>query len=152
MILPARYQNLRKSTLFIIFFVLFFVVFQLAGSLREKGKYTETLPEMKTSAPRAKMEICGNIVDGKPFGVDSIFPALRARVFAYTKIAEPVDRKLIWYYEADSVFSDVCDAEEEVCISSLAPEVLQVGLWSVDLMSGNQLLASRQFSVVSGEF
>ncbi len=145
---PLRY--LRKTTLvFLVVFLCFIVhcvYVALDGSERvqEDGGASET----KTLAS----VVCRNIVGGAPFGVDSVFP-VHTRLYYYAELPtfawDVPDRKVlhIWYNGADTVQKSFCTVSKSSCESSLAPQQLVPGEWSVDAVEGRKLLSSRQFRV-----
>ncbi len=145
---PLRY--LRKTTLvFLVVFLCFIVhcIYVALGSpekVREDGIVSET----KTLAS----VVCRNIVGGAPFGVDSVFP-LHTRLYYYAELPtfawDVPDRKVwhIWYNGADTVQKSPCTLSKSSCESSLAPQLLVPGEWSVDAVEGRKLLSSRQFRV-----
>ncbi len=95
--------------------------------------------------------ICANIVNKMPFGVDSVFQG-NSRLYFYTTLDHyapeyPDSLRHLWYY-GDGLIQEVpCHLSENRCISSIAPELLLNGEWSVDFVSGHKLLTNRQFRI-----
>ncbi|MCK9182516.1 MAG: hypothetical protein M0P13_06530 [Fibrobacteraceae bacterium] len=96
--------------------------------------------------------VCRNIIGGSPFGIDSVFPS-RSRLYYYSMMPklgwEAPQRQMmhIWFYGADTVQKVLCTPVDDACESSISPELLHAGDWSVDFVEGRNLLASRQFKV-----
>lgn len=143
---PIRY--LRKSTALLAGIILAFVVHRTLAEFGDEPKRS-VLPVPPVAV---KSELCRNIVGGAPFGIDSSFTARRMRVYVVSSWKGRLsvgDDTLhhVWYREGEKVRSDACLPDVEPCISSLEPELLAPGAWSVDLVNGRRLLSSRQFLV-----
>lgn len=143
---PLRY--LRKSTaLLALIFSVFFIHRLLVGFVGSPAVTgADSMP------PLAQSVICRNIVNGSPFGVDSVFMAGRTRVYVVSSwkshsLGMGDTLRHIWYKNGDVIQSEDCGQVEDVCASSAAPEILLPGDWSVDLVLGRRLLSSRQFRV-----
>lgn len=88
---------------------------------------------------------CRGIVDQKTFSIDSEFIDGRDRVYAVVNTRNfALPTKLVWYWGGVEVSRMECPPQEQ-CISSLGPDSLSVGNWSVDWIQGKRLLASKQF-------
>jgi len=144
---PFRY--LRKTALVFVFLFLCFLGHQIFVSLHdsEESEQLNMTPEKIVYSV-----VCRNIVSGAPFGVDSTFPE-RSRLHYYSLIPkslvvskeEPL--RHIWYLGVDTLQNMPCVVSDSICFSSISPELLHRGEWSVDLVQGRKLLASRQFKV-----
>ncbi len=145
---PLRY--LRKTTLIFLVVFLCFIVHcvyvALDGSEKISAEETVTETRMLSGV------VCRNIVGEAPFGVDSVFP-IHTRLHYYSELPKLAwnvpDRKVlhIWYNGADTVQKSLCVLSESSCESSIAPQLLGPGEWSVDAVEGRRLLSSRQFRV-----
>lgn len=143
---PLRY--LRKSTALLALIFLIFFVHRVLVEMRG----AELAPPVEPT-PLAQSVLCRNIVGGAPFGADSVFFAGRNRVYVVSKWTDRSWGKTdslrhLWYRGGDVVLSEGCRKEPGYCSSSLAPEQLTAGDWSVDLVWGTRLLSSRQFRVL----
>lgn len=147
---PLRY--LRKTTLIFLVVFLCFIAHCIYVALDR----TEKLPDESgvSEAKTLTNVVCRNIVGGAPFGVDSVFP-VHTRLHYYSELPklawEVPDRRVrhIWYNGADTVQKSFCVLSDSSCESSIAPQLLVPGEWSVDAVEGRKLLSSRQFRVES---
>lgn len=145
---PLRY--LRKTTLVFPVVFLCFIVHCIYVALDSSEKSPEG--GNVSDARMLSGVVCRNIIGGAPFGVDSVFP-VHTRIHYYSelpKLAWDVpDRRVlhIWYNGADTVQKSHCVLSESFCESSIAPQLLGPGEWSVDAVEGRRLLSSRQFRV-----
>ncbi len=145
---PLRY--LRKTTLVLLVVFLCFIVHCVYVALddSEGAQADGSVSESKTLSS----VVCRNIVGGAPFGVDSVFP-VHTRLYYYAELPtfawDVPDRKVlhVWYHGADTVQKSHCAISKSSCESSLAPQLLVPGEWSVDAVEGRKLLSSRQFRV-----
>lgn len=87
-------------------------------------------------------------MDNAIFGVDSEFIANRERVFAVVNGTSNAPLELVWYSGGQEKARMSCPSSLS-CQASLGPDTLQVGNWSVDLVRGRTLIASRQFRMLS---
>lgn len=112
------------------------------------------LPVSDTTIPQAQSVVCRNIVGGAPFGVDSVFDALRTRVYVVStwknrNVGASDSLYHAWYRGGDLVSKELCPLAQGRCASSISPEQLRPGDWSVDFVHGRRLLSTRQFRVQS---
>ncbi len=103
----------------------------------------------------AQSVVCSHIVNGSPFGVDSVFEE-GMRLYYYSTVSSALqlgDDSLmhIWFNGADTVQKLACDMSQDVCLTTIVPNLLKPGEWSVDLVAGRKLLATRQFIVEPNE-
>lgn len=99
----------------------------------------------------AQSVVCSHIVNGSPFGVDSVFEE-GTRLYYYSTLSTSVklesDTLLhIWYNWADTVQKSNCIVSMGVCHTTIVPKLLKPGEWSVDLAAGRKLLSTQQFLV-----
>lgn len=145
---PLRY--LRKTTIVFLVVFLCFIAHCAYVALAKPARVSESSHASDSKIPYSV--VCGNIVGGAPFGVDSVFPP-HMRLHYYSelpKLAWDVPgRKVlhIWYNGADTVQKVACTLSDSACESSIAPKLLVSGEWSVDAVEGRKLLSSRQFRV-----
>lgn len=142
-------KALRKTTVFAIvvflcFFLHRFIIFFLNDD--------ENIIDYSASQlSLANSVVCRHIVNGSPFGVDSVFEAgARLHVFSTVANADQYDDVMlehIWYRGMDTVNVDPCNLLGDVCESMVPPDMVKAGEWSVDLVAGRRLLSSRQFVV-----
>ncbi len=145
---PLRY--LRKTTIVFLVVFLCFLVHCVVIAVNR----SEKVPESSRASDVKLLEsvVCRNIVGGAPFGVDSVFP-VHTRLYYHgelPKLAWDVpERRImhIWYRGADTVQKALCTIFDGSCESSIAPQRLEPGEWSVDAVEGRKLLSSRQFRV-----
>ncbi|HOG68251.1 MAG TPA: hypothetical protein PLT31_04095 [Fibrobacteraceae bacterium] len=149
---PLRY--LRKTTLIIAVVFFSFFVHRIYVSL--KSDFVEPVVETVSLLSPEQSVVCRNIVDGAPFGVDSIFEE-NTRLYFHSHLPiekegssiDSVPFKQIWFIGLDTMLVSNCKEQENICVSSIAPNLLRAGEWSVDLVQGRKLWTSRQFKVES---
>ena len=95
--------------------------------------------------------VCSHIVNGGPFGIDSVFDK-DTRLYFYTTVSRAAissdDTLLhIWFNGLDTILKVPCRLAGESCYTSIEPKLMTEGEWSVDFTSGRRLLATRQFKV-----
>ncbi len=142
-------KALRKTTVFAIvvflsFFLHRFVIFFFSDD--------ENIVDYSASQlSLANSDVCRHIVNGSPFGVDSVFEeGARLHVFSTIANAEQYENVMlmhIWYLGLDTINMDPCNLLGDVCESMVPPDMVKPGEWSVDLVAGKRLLSSRQFVV-----
>lgn len=146
--LPS-FQHLRKSTATLGIVLLAFVAHRLVVGFRPASPSAFAV----VASSQARSVVCRNIVGGEPFGVDSLFETRRNRVYvvSYWNPRELVRTDSLthrWYLGGRVIQDESCAAEQGWCASSISPELLEKGEWSVDLVQGRHLLSSRQFLVL----
>jgi len=144
-------RNLRKTTVFAIvvflcFFVHRFVVFFIDDDVR-------FVDNTDVELSPATSVVCRHIVNGTPFGADSVFEE-NTRLYVFSTVANSArfqeDTLVhIWFMGIDTMFVEPCTLTGDVCSSMLASDLVELGEWSVDLVAGRKLLASKQFRVVT---
>lgn len=152
---PLRY--LRKTVLIITVVLFAFFVHRIYVSLKPDAP--EPVVEALSLLSPEQNVVCRNIVGGAPFGVDSVFEE-NTRLYFHSllplasdfKFIDTLPFKQIWFLGIDTMFVEPCDKQNNVCVSSIAPNLLKIGEWSVDLVQGRKLWATRQFKVESKGF
>jgi len=137
--------RIRKTAWFASILVLAFLGHSLW--LMFTGDRISMVTVDSTDADTISFLVSAGWVDGKPFREDSTFKAVRDRVHAYSKATQHKDLAHVWFHEGDLVARIPC-LHAERCETSIADDSLPVGRWSVDFVSGRELLASRQFRVI----
>ena len=99
----------------------------------------------------AQSVVCSHIVNGSPFGVDSVFEE-GTRLYYYSMVSSSAqlagDTLMhIWFNGLDTVQKSVCSLTQDICHTTIVPSMLKPGEWSVDLVAGRKLLSTRQFIV-----
>ena len=92
-------------------------------------------------------------MNGEPFGSDSVFDE-NTRLYVFSTVSNAASFQEdslvhIWFKGIDTIFAERCNLTGDVCNSMLASDLVEIGEWSVDLVAGRKLLASRQFRVVT---
>ena len=92
-------------------------------------------------------------MNGEPFGADSVIEE-NTRLYVFSSITNSARYQEdtlfhIWFLGIDTIFVETCNLAGDVCSSMLASDLVELGEWSVDLVAGRKLLASRQFRVVT---
>jgi hypothetical protein len=148
----SRRQRIKKVPVFITTLLLFTLVHHcVLQSFGTEGR-GDGLASPENDSLR--FVICRNIVNFEPFGIANTFVAHENRVYFYTNPGEDyshIEKRHIWFLAADTIMQIPCPAADSICISSIEPERLRAGLWSVDMVSGNQLLGSAQMEVTNLE-
>ncbi|HSQ42918.1 MAG TPA: hypothetical protein VLM37_11625 [Fibrobacteraceae bacterium] len=144
--LHRHFSNVRKSAWLALALVLVILVHHGEQVLRQHP--VPKAPPAKGGTNPVTLVFARDLVNGRPFSIDSEFVAGRDRVHAYAEIPGRVSRELVWYRGGDPVAHIRC-AVAPVCQGSLPPDSLSPGDWSVDLVEGRTLLASRQFRMIS---
>lgn len=145
-------RNLRKTTILVIAVFLGFLIHRIVVaymgdySIRDYAEAELTL---------AQSVVCSHIVNGSPFGVDSVFEE-GMRLYYYSTVSSALqlggDTLMhIWFNGADTVQKLACDMTQDICLTTIVPSLLKPGEWSVDLVAGRKLLATRQFTVEPNE-
>lgn len=144
---PLRY--LRKTTLIFVVVFLCFLGHRLYVMFCHAPANDVAPTELVKNSYSV---VCRNIVNGAPFGVDSVFQE-HSRLYYYSPLKSvdwgmPGDSvRHVWFSGADTVERVACEVLGNFCVSSIAPELLHGGQWSVDAIQGSKLLSSRQFKV-----
>ena len=127
-------RNLRKTTVLVIAVFLGFLIHWIL--VANWGR--ETIRDSaEAELSLAQSVVCSHIVNGSPFGVDSVFEE-GMRLYYYSTVSSALqlkDEKL------------ACDIAQDVCLTTIAPAMLKAGEWSVDLVAGRKLLSTRQFII-----
>ena len=144
-------RNLRKTTVFaIVVFLAFFVHRFVMFFIDDEVNFTDN-SDIELSP--ATSSVCRHIVNGEPFGTDSVFEE-NTRLYVFSVVTNSSSYQEdslvhIWYKGIDTIYAEPCNLTGDVCSSMLASDMVELGEWSVDLVAGRKLLASRQFRVVT---
>ena len=144
-------RNLRKTTVFaIVVFLCFFVHRFVTFFINDEINFSDS---SEVEVPPATSAVCRHIVNGEPFGTDSVFVE-NTRLYVFSTVSNSAsfqDDSLvhIWFKGIDTICVERCNLMGDVCSSMLASDLVELGEWSVDLVAGRKLLASRQFRVVT---
>lgn len=141
-------RNLRKTTILVIAVFLGFLIHRIAVLCMDDVAIQDSADSELIAAQGV---VCSHIVNGSPFGVDSVFD-VDSRVFFYTTVsiatlAEEDTLIHIWFNGADTVLKAPCRLSGETCYTTLTPKLMKEGEWSVDFVADRKLLATRQFKV-----
>jgi hypothetical protein len=144
-------RNLRKTTVFAIVVFCTFFVHRFVAFFIDYG-VTFSDPADTELAP-ATSSVCRHIVNGEPFGTDSVFEE-NTRLYVFSVVTNSASYQEdslvhIWYKGIDTIYAEPCNLTGDVCSSMLASDMVELGEWSVDLVAGRKLLASRQFRIVT---
>ena len=145
-------RNLRKTTIIVVIVFLGFLVHRIVVA-NWGGVALRDSAEAELSL--AQSVVCSHIVNGSPFGVDSVFEE-GTRLYYYTIVSSALQLKgdtlqHIWFNGADTVQKLACNMTQDVCLTTIVPSLLKAGEWSVDLVAGRRLLSTRQFIVESSD-
>lgn len=141
-------RNLRKTTILVIAVFLGFLIHRIVVLCMDDATIQDSADSELIAAQGV---VCSHIVNGSPFGVDSVFD-VNSRVFFYTSvsIATLADEDTlihIWFNGADTIQKIPCHLSGETCFTSIEPKKMKEGEWSVDFVADRKLLATRQFKV-----
>ena len=141
-------RNLRKTTIVVAVVFLGFLLHRIIVAYMGDEKIRD-YAEAELSL--AQSVVCSHIVNGSPFGVDSVFEE-GMRLYYYSTVSSALQLKddtlmHIWFNGADTVQKLACDIAQDVCLTTIAPAMLKAGEWSVDLVAGRKLLSTRQFII-----
>lgn len=141
-------KNLRKTTIVVIAVFLGFLAHRVVSIYMDDVKIRETA---EAELSLARSVVCSHIVNGTPFGVDSVFEE-GTRLYHYSTVSSALqlgnDSLMhIWFNGADTVQKLVCNMTQDICLTTIVPTLLKAGEWSVDLVAGRRLLSTRQFIV-----
>ena len=144
-------RNLRKTTVFAIVVFLTFFVHRFVVFFSDDSVNFNDSSDVEQSP--ASSVVCRHIVNGEPFGSDSVFEE-NSRLYVFSPISNSArfqeDTLVhIWFLGIDTILVEPCNLVGGVCSSMLASDLVELGEWSVDLVSGKKLLATRQFRVVA---
>jgi len=143
-------RNLRKTTVFVAVVFLAFLVHRMIVAT---WGGVEIRDSVEAELSVAQSVVCSHIVNGSPFGVDSVFEE-GMRLYFYSTVSSSLQikddtLKHVWFNGADTVLKIACKMTRDVCLTTIAPSLLKKGEWSVDLVAGRTLLSTRQFVVES---
>ena len=141
-------RNLRKTTIIVIVVFLGFLVHRIVVAMLGNVAIRDSA---EAELSLAQSVVCSHIVNGSPFGVDSIFEE-GTRLYYYSIVSSALQLKddtlkHIWFNGADTVQKLACKMTQDVCQTTIVPALLKAGEWSVDLVAGRRLLSTRQFVV-----
>ncbi len=144
-------RNLRKTTVFAIVVFLSFFVHRFVSFFIDDSVNFSDNSDIELSP--ANSVVCRHIVNGEPFGSDSVFEE-NTRLYVFSSITNSARYQEdtlvhIWFLGIDTIAVEPCNLTGDVCSSMLAAELVELGEWSVDLVAGRKLLASRQFRIVT---
>lgn len=147
------FRQLRKTS---AIFLLIVLVFLVQRTVYFFADFSEApAQEVVDKIEKPASVICHNIVGGAAFGADSVF-GKTLRLYFYSvlgdSVAEGAALEHRWFFGVDTVSVQPCERSGNVCISSISPDYLKAGGWSVDLAFGRKILDSRQFFVETEEF
>ena len=145
-------RNLRKTTILVIAVFLGFLIHRIVVAYM--GDYS-VRDYAEAELTLAQSVVCSHIVNGSPFGVDSVFEE-GMRLYYYSTVSSALQLggdtlMQIWFNGADTVQKLACDMTQDICLTTIVPSLLKPGEWSVDLVAGRKLLATRQFTVEPNE-
>lgn len=145
-------RNLRKTTIFVIVVFLGFLIHRIVVAYM--GDYS-VRDYAEAELTLAQSVVCSHIVNGSPFGIDSVFEE-GMRLYYYSTVSSALqlggDTLMhIWFNGSDTVQKLACDMTQDVCLTTIVPKLLSPGEWSVDLVAGRKLLSTRQFVVEPNE-
>lgn len=141
-------RNLRKTTILVIVVFLGFLLHRVIILAIGNASVQETA---ETELTLAQSVVCSHIVNGTPFGVDSVFEE-GSRLYFYSTVSSAAqlgsDTLMhVWFNGPDTVLKTACRISQDVCLSSIVPNMTKKGEWSVDLVAGRKLLSTQQFTV-----
>lgn len=144
-------RNLRKTTVFAIVVFLTFFVHRFIVFFSDDDVNFNDNSDIELSSVNSV--VCRHIVNGEPFGSDSVFDE-NTRLYVFSTIANSARYQEdtlvhIWFLGIDTILEEPCNLVGGVCSSMLASDLVELGEWSVDLVAGRKLLASRQFRIVT---
>ena len=147
------FRQLRKTTALLV------VVFLSFAVHRTVSFFSSDEVKVEDEATAAELEVaesvvCHNIVGGAAFGIDSVFSE-NTRLYFYSVLEKSDSTKKYlhkWFNGLDTVMVQPCTRTGNICLSSINPQQLKPGEWSVALVDGGHILNSRQFLVESPEF
>ena len=118
-------RNLRKTTIVVMVVFLGFLIHRIVVAMHG----TETIwNSADTELSMAQSVVCSHIVNGSPFGVDSVFEE-GMRLYYYSTVSSALqlgDDTLmhIWFNGADTVQKLACDMTQDVCLTTIVPNLL----------------------------
>lgn len=141
-------RNLRKTTIVVVAVFLGFLIHRIVVVALGNATVQESV---ETELTLAQSVVCSHIVNGTPFGVDSVFEE-GTRLYYYSMVSSAALQSSdtlmhIWFNGADTVLKAPCNMSQDICLTTIVPNLLKPGEWSVDLIQGHKLLSTRQFLV-----
>jgi len=141
-------RNLRKTTILVIAVFLGFLIHRIVVLCMDDVTIQDSA---ESELIVAQGDVCSHIVNGSPFGVDSVFD-VDSKIYFYTTVSRAAisdeDTLLhVWFNGADTVLKAPCHLSGESCYTIITPKLMKEGEWSVDFVAGHKLLATRQFKV-----
>lgn len=139
---PGR---IRKTAWLALLLTFVFFISQFIAFFR-----TESIIQSRSQKPVAvELVVCEKMVDENPFAVDSVFSLSLPRLYAYSRTPGSGRLRHVWYWGSEPIQDIACPAGEAICISRLPGFYFRSGDWSLDLLAGDSLLATQQFSLVA---
>jgi hypothetical protein len=142
-------SRLRKGAALLVLLLVVFAISRFVLWLTPQTQKQEPWVAPATTV------LCHNVADSRPLGIDSVFQQGGFRVYAYSYWDTPLFSSdslwHVWYRGGQAVQTSYCAPAGKLCFTSMAPESLSVGHWSVDLIQNSRLLSSRQFSIIAAE-
>ena len=141
-------RNLRKTTILVIAVFLGFLIRRIVVFAMDDVAIQDSAESELTVAQGV---VCSHIVNGSPFGIDSVFD-MDTRLYFYTSVSRAAladeDTLLhVWSNGADTIMKIPCHLSGETCYTTVDPKLMKEGEWSVDFVADRKLLATRQFKV-----
>ena len=149
---PSFFKHVRKTTILLLVILLVFFIHRISSFFYDSEIPTETIDGLEKL--KTESVVCHNVIGGHAFAIDSVFDK-SSRIYFYSTLDyKDSTKKMLhkWYLALDTIFITPCKRTGNVCISSISPERLRPGEWSVDLVSDSKILASKQFIVQSLDF
>lgn len=143
----SQLKHLRKSVLFLFLFAIL-----LSGQrIYQWYQTTNTSvhePSMMKPSTDPHLVLCKKVVNGRPIGVVDKQSSSKKRIYLFqAEVSEPATEHH-WYYEGKRILRFECSSKKDFCISSIPPFQAKTGYWSVDVISQNTLIETKQFELI----
>lgn len=143
----SQLKHLRKSVIFLFLFAIFLSGQRVYQWYQNTNTSLHT-PNTMNSVKDSHLVLCKKVVNGRPMGVVDRQSSSQKRIYLFQAEVTEAATEHHWYYEGKRILRFECSSKKDFCISSIAPFQAKVGFWSVDIISQNLLIESKQFELI----
>ena len=144
-----KFHHVRKPMVFFILLTLILSFQKVYDRMKDHADRSSEAVK-RTGKKRVEAILCQKILNSRPLGLITQDSRAGKRIHLFHEGLNTDDAQLVhkWYHEGENILSFNCPISDAICISSVSPLQARVGDWSVDVLSSNQLIYSKQFSLV----
>lgn len=143
----SQLKHLRKSVLFLFIFALL-LSGQRVYRWYQDSNATIQQSDTLSSATDLNSVLCKKVVNGRPIGVIDKQSQFQKRIYLFQAELGEAATEHHWYHEGTRILRFECSPRKDFCISSISPFQAKPGFWSVDVISQNILIETKQFELI----